>query len=502
MRECARELNAKIEETLDLDYGPEHFHVRPEQWIRYLLRYRGLHREKEVHVLVEGDGRGTGNSLHTVIVSFRLLNEGRFLFRSDRQYILSLLVGKESRELARKLKEQYAELEKIQATGLNFEEADRSWNVKVLIHTIGDAKWQGLNYGLCSFRLNHKDAQNCLFCKCKFSQRSKVLAKWWKTDLTRYDNKQIGKHGQIAEDLVPFVPMERRWMENLHFVLRFIHDKLIAYAFTEALNSEFATPGAAISAIESEMQSKRVEIGWSHFEIVAVETKDKDAKGGYSWGSVTYELAVKTARNFNFRVCFPKSKSRGDLVHNGIREMMQYYDELQVWPGTGPNTSSRILWDKYSKLVARLVKGGKGLPGSKTFKKKGMPKVTVTPYAHMFINHIPEQYERSKMFASFFAHGAKFDPEKGGLKPFRTDALERENLRFFHAYFQNMSRIEEKIAHEAGMIALRLFFNTEVLDRSKIFCRWCQRGFVYKENLKNHELRYCHHRQSGELHTV
>eukprot|EP00466_Bigelowiella_natans_P002119 jgi/Bigna1/142365/aug1.69_g17073 len=169
--------------TLDLDIGDKHFHVGPNKWLKCLLEKRGLSRESEVHLMMEafkvapslsesstnqfslcalhlvqnqGDGRRTGRSMHSVTFQFGILNEGRQVFREDRQCILSVLLGKEGKACMDQLQTQLDRLEKLQKDGLTFKKGDESWKVKVALHLTGDAKWQQLGSGMISFRSSVK----------------------------------------------------------------------------------------------------------------------------------------------------------------------------------------------------------------------------------------------------------------------------------------------------------------------------------------------------------
>ena len=137
------------------------------------------------------------------------------------------------------------------------------------------------------------------------------------------------------------------------------------------------------------------------------------------------------------------------------------------------------------------------LPGSDRFEARnvGQPLTSITPYAHMWANHIPEQYVASKMLSRHFAPAT--DECKGeckgggGLRHAKTEALERSNLKYFHQYFQSLDRRPADIMRRSGLKDLRIMFNPVKLDRSKYFCAYCGKGCALKWAFERHEAEEC-----------
>eukprot|EP00466_Bigelowiella_natans_P002118 jgi/Bigna1/142364/aug1.69_g17072 len=248
--------------------------------------------------------------------------------------------------------------------------------------------------------------------------------------------------------------MQRRWMEGMHFVCRFAFDEPTAHCWSEALNSEFPRPGDATSVMHDEVSSNK-KMGWKSFEMTACKHVDPDAVGGWTWGSVSHTMALKIAKHFDFKRCFPATPGRGEKFHNGIRKITELHENLWSWPGEGPSSCSEDVRSEICDVLSGPMEGGKGLPGSSAFMKKGMPKVTITPCAHSFLNHSVEMFERSKELVPFFTNASTSGGEdalsKGGPKFTRTDAMERENLRFFNNHFDTFTKMESKLQHQAAV---------------------------------------------------
>ena len=223
-----REFAEQMQNVLDMEANDEEFHVDPKSWVRHLMSHRGLVRPKDstIHLLIEADGRGTGNSHHSVTMQMRMSNEGTATFRNDRSHLPSMVAGKEScEETKNKLGKQFRALEDLQTDGLILEDGTHT---SVKMHFTSDAKFAQISHGMMSFK---DRGCNCLHCRCHSTDRANLEERH-----CIHPNRfgRVGRHGQKREDLLAFVPMDRRWSEGVHIVMRLCHDKLIKKAFQDA----------------------------------------------------------------------------------------------------------------------------------------------------------------------------------------------------------------------------------------------------------------------------
>lgn len=523
-----KELDEKIKNVIKLDITYNRFVCDPKDMLTHVLHRRGLYDET-IDMIIEADGRGTGNSCKTVYIGFRLLNEGRLMHRKDRSYILGLCRGDESYELiSKELKGLRDNLEKLQAAGFDVKVGDTVRHIKVRLHKLADGKWLKLASGMISFSATG-NACNCLFCLCPANQRSKIY-KYWRMDSKRFAGK-LGVGGRMKKDLFSFIPMSRRWGENMHLCLRFLGDKLLAEAFTCIVNDEMGDEATGMKYIEDQIHSDEIKL--TSFKMHAQgESKDESAVHKLSWSSLSYTNTLKVAENFDVQGGFTVNEERGALLQRTIDNFLAGYKSLLVWPGDGPPVSAKIIFDVNSKIIGDLIgcdppnelnashrqtkaniresdsdssaePGDSDVePGDASFTETTFPTTMVTPYAHSWVNHWGEMYERSKQYATYFQPQNQVDTShqgecnRGGLKPFLTQALERDNLSFFHSYFQCLDRRHSTLMERAGMRYIRPLFNDETIDRSTMFCMWCGRGFRYKARLYEHEDKHCSQKPS------
>lgn len=467
--------------------NPDAFHIKPEKYLRYLIKTHKIEIfNNAIHLLLAGDGRGTGNSFKSVLFQMVILNEGRKIYRADRQYVLSLLKGDEDRKnLESNLKPMLNWLEELQKNGLVLNEGEEP--IDVVLHLVADGKFLKITAGMEEF-FKGGDTENCLYCFCGAEDREEVDVQWT-IEPDRWDNNNIGLHGRKDTDMFSFIPMQRRWSEGLHLVLRFCMDKMIKAGWTDILNDEWEGETQGKIYIENTMSSAPLSI--NSFEIKVGRSKDSSAEGKWCHRTLSYAEICRVAAEFDFASGYNKRPDRGALLQRKIREWILHYKDLQCWPGDGPKKDMNELFDNYSDFMSELIEGGEGEPGEDGFEEGGWPVHFMTPYAHTWVNHIPEMYDRSKALAHLFSKNA--DGSRGGLKPFRTDALERENLKFFHSYFQCLTRRPGTVIYEAGMAYLRKLINPQKSDRSTKWCEWCGKGYQQAKSHAAHEA-VCHQR--------
>lgn len=473
-----RALNDEIKSELDIEWDPDFFHVLPESMLRYVLKKRGIKDPERLDVLLMGDGRGTGRSFKSVIFEFRLLNEGRKIYRNDRAYLLSMVKGDEDRKIMPgRMKVQIDALKKLQDKGIVWE----GKTIPVYLHLTSDAKFLRLVFGIGPRFCD--EGPNCLFCFKTPEEREDPTIRTPEAT-ARTNNRRFTK-GQKLLDLFHFIPQHRRWLEQMHMCIRVGHDALIKTGFTEIINEEHDEPGEGCAYIENIMHSP--PINCSSFKFRAAAQKDPSAVGGWAYATPKYSTIMKIMVHFDFAGGYKKNRERGSRLQDLIRRWAALYKRTQVYPGDATeDLNADEIFSDHSEWADELVAGGEGLPGREEFEKKGWSLSLVRKfYTHAWIQHEGEQFERSKAYSKYF--GAESGEETGGLKPFRTDALERANLMFFHQYFQIFTRKPQVICYEAGMCALRKLFNPVSLDRSKFWCRWCAKGYCQQKSFVAHE---------------
>lgn len=523
LTEYQEQLNTEAKELFKLDIGEKHFIVSPREMLAYVLKLRGIY-DPDAHVLFEADGRGTGNSKKTVIVCFRIINEGRVIHRSDRCYLLALCEGDESYDLIKTtLKGLRAELEALQRNGLTIEKPDGTEIfIQVHLHLLADGKFQKLAYGMVGFHL--RDC-NCLWCECHADDRAEVFVRH-ATDPNRFDNSRVGSGGRRKPDLFPFIPMSRRWGENMHIVLRFAGDKLVAQGFGDLINSEMGDEATGMRYIEEQMHSTDIKLPGFKFHGAGRPGggKDASAEGVLSWTSLSYTDLLRVCEHLDFASGYLAHPELGRNLQAAITGFITQYKALLVWPGDGPAISADAIFKVHSEIIGAALgqsppsqskpdddesddasdsntsgsESSTAEPGERGSKRQYLPRTTITPYAHSWINHWGEMYERSVALAPYFQHGdaccGRDSAMRGGLKPFLTQALERSNLHFFHNYYQTLDRRTKEMISRAGFQILRQMLNPYKTDRDKYWCMWCGRGYAYKGNYEKHEQNLCSQR--------
>lgn len=508
-----KELNEEITSSIDINFSESAFVCDVYDILTYVIHYRGIYHP-ELHVMLEGDGRGTGKSLKSCIVNFRLINEGRLMHRQDRAYLLALLVGQENYDLvAESCKKLFQQLNELQQGGLMIEKPDgTSYTASVFLHSIGDAKWQAMMYGMVSFI---SKGSCCLFCKCERQHFAEVERRW-ETDEDRFDNSNVGVFGRKKKDLIPFIPQSRRWLENMHLLMRFLFDKLIVSGWHDIIWNENGNEGRGMAYIQTQMTSD--DIGMPGFKFDW--GRDKAGEDKLVWTSVPASKVPLIAKHFNFLDGYRLRPDRGKLLQGAIRDFESMYKELQNWPGDGPDMNAKDIFRAHRDLVLKVIGANleydpdddeAPLPGEDAFNENdnAQPLTTVTPYCHMWLNHTGEQFERSRALRHYFVPHVKetgdiketgderlegIGRDGGGLKFARTESLERSNLVFFHNYFQTLDRRPATVVKRAGLQIMRQMFNPEKADRAKLFCIWCGRGFVYQKPFRDHESKTCSQR--------
>ena len=487
-------LNAQAAEMFDIKHDGTSFHVFPRKLLLWIIKKRKLghvlHAKGLLELLIMGDGRGTGNSFKSVILEMRIFLEGRNMFRQDRAYNLSLLLGEEERNhMPRRLQPMLDALKKLQESGFDFPHPDapndpaRSKHIDVKLHWTSDAKFMQVCMGTARFC---DEKPNCLFCFATPEEREDPFDRCCE-EKHRTDNTNF-KPGQNKTDLFHFIPMSRRWIEQMHLCFRVLHDALIKQAFTDIITVESADEGAGMSYIIQEMA--RDGINMPKFAFRATKSKDPTAVGAWSYASLNYKTIIGVAKCFDFAGGYVKNPERGAKMQRLMRAWVHMYAAAQVFPGDGSDASTNDLWQQHSEWASELAEGNEGIPGRSNFKKsKGWSLNLVRKfYTHAWINHLPEQWERSKGLWHYFHDEDDVDASaKGGLKCFRTDSLERSNLIFFHAYFQIFSRRHKTIIYDAGMNLLRMLINPQNNDRSKLWCRHCAKGYQKRVYFDKHQ---------------
>lgn len=472
-----------MSDILDIEYDEDSFHVFPKKTLLYLAKKRNLKfPNNRCDLTLEGDGRGTGNSVNTVKLQFRLFEEGRKTFQKNRSYLLCLLTGCENRKgMPKLMKKTLDACRKLQEEGFEYE----GRHIRVHWHLLADGKFIQLCCGTCRFCL---EDHNCTMCLSKPSEREDPTVRW----AIEYDRYEycIGDYGIVDTDLFDFIPLERRWPEGMHTAIRFAGDKLIKSAFTEIITLEMKKEGAGLRAIEDEMR----RIGFKSFAFKAAKSKDPSAVGAYTYRTLSYVDLVKVAEEFEFAPMFKKNPAKGMRMQHVLRDWIRFFRLTYCnYPGDGPVVSADEMFAAHSQLYSALISGGDEEPGESEDDGEDDPaswptKLIHTYYAHAFHSHVPELYQRSRQYAHYFQDPELLEPIEntgGGLKFFRTDSLERSNLHFFHNYFQTNPRRKKEYIIAAGFNEVRGMTDDD--DKAKHHCVHCGKAYQYWKRYEDHE---------------
>lgn len=178
-------LEEYITNNLEINSSEDAFHVMPAPLLKWILLKRGLNSEnilnRTLDALVGGDGRGTGGSFKSLILEWRLMNEGRKIYKSDHAYLLSLVRGDEDRKLMPgRLKVMLTALEALQDNGIWISDSSKPHpqplvHIRVRLHLLGDAKWFQVCCGLMRFC---DEGSNCLTCFADTEEREDPKDRW------------------------------------------------------------------------------------------------------------------------------------------------------------------------------------------------------------------------------------------------------------------------------------------------------------------------------------
>jgi len=409
MRMLKNKRNEEMEnDILDIECDEDSFHVFPKKTLLHLAKKRNLKfPNNRCDLTLEGDGRGTGNSVNTVKLQFRLFEEGRKTFQKDRSHLLCLLTGCENRKgMPKLMKKTLDACRKLQEEGFECEGRQMS----VHWHLLADGKFMQLCCGTCRFCL---EDHNCTMCLSKPSEREDPTVRW----AIEHDRCEccIGEHGIVDTDLFDFIPLERRWPEGMHTAIRFAGDKLTKSAFTEMTTLEMKKEGAGLRAIENEMR----RIGFKSFAFKAAKSKDPSAVGACTCRTLSYVDLVKVAEEFEFAPMFKKNPAKGMRMQHALRDWMRFFRLTCCnCPGDGPVVSADEMFAAHSQLHSALISGGDEEPGESEDDEEDDPASWPTKlihtcymYAHSFHSHVPAQqtvctsFSRSRSLGTHRKHG-------------------------------------------------------------------------------------------------
>ena len=515
---CQEELNDEILSSVDVQADANSFVCSFYDILTCVVGHRGLHAEDTLHILMEGDGRGTGKSVHTCTINFRVLNEGRLIHRQDRAHLLALLVGKEKCDLVKSTCSRLLkELEDVQAGGTTVELPDGSHkDIKVVLCSMGDAKWQAMMHGMVSFI---SSGSCCLFCKQERKKFAANIEVCHEMDPERFNNSRLGVFGRKQPDMLPFTPTNRRFLENMHLLMRWGFDELVVSGWNDIIWNEHGDEGPGMACVQEQMIGDDINMPNFKFDF-ADKHAGNEKQEKLVWTRTPAGKIPMILKKFDFVSGYKLNPNRGRTLQETCRKFMRMHQELQNWPGDGPDLSAEEMFRAHAELVRNIIGGDPeqkddegddfALPGEDAHQAEdeAQPLTTVTPYCHMFVNHSGQQHQKSREFARFFVprlventdddpgdhFPADFKQNGGGLKFARTESLERSNLIFFHDYFQTLDRRPASLVRRAGLQMLRQMFNPEKLDRSKHFCMWCGRGFVHRKPFEAHQNVKCSNR--------
>eukprot|EP00466_Bigelowiella_natans_P017300 jgi/Bigna1/84482/fgenesh1_pg.141_\ len=343
------EMDSAMESMFCPSFDANHFAVHPEKHFKHIFEHRGLENHTTCDTLLEGDGRGTGNSFKSVTFQARISNaEGRPTHREDRQCTLALLVGDENGPMLQKHPTPlFTKLKNLQECGFVWKGCQR----KVRLHHTGDAKWMKVIHGVVGFHLKNC---NCLHCHCHAEDGADVTVKW-AAEKQRFSGP-LKEHGRQHKDLLPFTPMERRWSENMHLVFRFLRDKIMAHVFTDIVNTELGTPQEGMKQTENDLQAAPFDM--TKFKFRACEVKDRSAAGGFTWATPKMAKMLQISEEWDFERLHKVNPGRGELLQKSARSWVEMHRRLMVWPGDGPELTCEETWKEHSDFTEALMEEG------------------------------------------------------------------------------------------------------------------------------------------------
>jgi hypothetical protein len=187
----------------------------------------------------------------------------------------------------------------------------------------------------------------------------------------------------------------------MHLAFRFLHDKLIGHAFTDIINTEFNNPAAGMKAIQDILHASPLNM--KTFKFYSAKSKDESADGAFTWATPKLDKCLQIGAEMEFKHLYTRNPARGALLQAACRKFVYFWKRMQVWPGDGDsNLTKEKIFEQHSNFLEILTTEAEGVPGSDGVEMVGLPLSIITPCAHMWANHVGEQFEASKALGKYF----------------------------------------------------------------------------------------------------
>ncbi|PKC54671.1 hypothetical protein RhiirA1_476867 [Rhizophagus irregularis] len=310
-----------------------------------------------INLKLSGDGRNVGRKQNHVMLTFCLLNEKDEVLKPDHQYCICLYVGKEKYETLAKVGHLFKlQLLDLQENGIYVNGVH--WPIEFFL----SSDWKFM-YNVMG--LNAPNSKYfCLYCECESNIRWDMNLKW-----------PINKNTQSKKkpELFPVIKQKNYIPDELHLLLR-ISDVLMECFFNDLFKKkEFER--VIKSQIEQTMKSIQV-----YFEFF------KSQGGKWDWTSLMGPDKKKVLQHFpvtNFI-----SGRRGEDIQKLWRD---FYDLYMFIRRTDLKDSEIDNFEiKVKEWIYLFCRPNQGQINSSSQVPGLYRKEDVTPYMHVFSQHIPE----------------------------------------------------------------------------------------------------------------
>ncbi|GBB89402.1 hypothetical protein RclHR1_16080004 [Rhizophagus clarus] len=332
-----------------------------------------------------GDGRNVGRKQSHVMMTICLLNEGEEVLKPEHQHCICLYVGREKYEDLAKIGKLFQhQLFDLQNNGI-YDKDGNHWPVELFFS--GDWKFMYIIMGLNAPNSKYF----CLYCNCQSELR-------WDMD-QNFENS--GNHAceNRKPALFPAINQENYIPDELHLFLRIV-DVLMECFFNDVIKKKEFEKKIKLE-IEQTMQNIKV-----HFEFF----KSRSTSGKWDWTSLMGPDKKKVLEYFPISQFI--SGIRGQEIEKLWKEFLRLYKVLRK-PFLSDQEIDAFEIDT-KQWIRTFYCATEGRPNSISHKPGLYRKQDVTPYMHVFAQHMHQFMRQLKM-------------KNLSLRYFSTSSIEKKN---------------------------------------------------------------------------
>ena len=393
LRKAAKQmdLNSTIQDTPGKAIGVQQsLKVKLTKRLEYLVSCDATFQQQKVQVKVTGDGTIVSRSMHVLVIAFTLVNvKSKECPNSPRgNHVVALINTTEDynnlQEAVRDIEEEIKNTTSITVNDLTFE---------IEYFLGGDWKFLAISAGLKAAN----SCYPCVWCKCPNTDRHDLSKTWSIFDgakgartiaeiqeLSKSAHKKgVETYGCIRQPLFPSIAVDHIVPDILHLFLR-ISDVLINLLILELRRQDGLKKKSKSSStmpqvtVYEQFLNDECKVSFHFYpDKVTKETK---------WRDLTGPEKVKLFSKISIPTLFPNVPQAAE-VQKLWTDFFSIYQTLR--------STEKIPHVSFQTRATNWVKLFKGVYQSKH----------ITPYIHLFVNHISEFLSVHGTIAAFSQQG-------------------------------------------------------------------------------------------------